>query len=738
MTKREMKTEAILRKESLSLLSCFISFVLIFFSISIIPGPFPLVDSCFALIKKDDKITINFVDVDLSTLAKFISSVTGKNFIFDERLKGKITVIAPSKLKPDDAYNLFVSMLALKDFTVVPVGADSYKIVPSREAKAQGLEVFTGRTPINGNYSVRLIQVKYISTSDAMRLLKPIISPDGYIEVIGDYMMVVDSGLNIEKILAILDDIDQPVTVGDFEVVHLKYISAETMAKILNDSLAAKAKTPAGQTQTLRALADQRLSAVILFGDKIMRDSMKELIFRLDVAAPREIQGRIHVYSLKNADATELGKVLEDMLKGMQGGASRQTVAGAAPQAPLFESGTIITPDKTTNSLLIVASPADYQNIVQIVEQLDKRRRQVFVEAMIVEADINELRNIGANWRAIASSGNQKYLVGGFGTVSSTTLDSVVTGLSGVSVGGISNLINVNIPNSTGTSTTTTIPQLAALFSIDQLRNVVNVLSVPQILTSDNKEAEIVVGENVPFISQTQAGVVGTSGTSGILDSITRQDVGIKLTIKPQITEGDYVNLDIYQEISAVESGTSDAVLTSIGPSTSKRSTKTSITVKDGRMIVIGGLISTNYNKSLEKIPYLGDIPVLGWLFRNDNTSLTKENLLIFITPHIVKDERDLAQLTRDKEDEYTLSSYRNTEEEILVKFKDGVSDEKARSIILKNNATLIQQIQATGVYRVRVQEGLDLTDVIKSFSAIPDVQFAEPIKLHGNMKEAR
>lgn len=733
-----MKTEAILRKESLSLLSCVIFVVLIFFSISMIPGPFPLVDSCFALIKKDEKITINFVDVDLSTLAKFISSVTGKNFIFDERLKGKITVIAPSKLKPDDAYNLFVSMLALKDFTVVPVGADSYKIVPSREAKAQGLEVFTGRTPINGNYSVRLIQVKYISTSDAMRLLKPIISPDGYMEVIGDYMMVVDSGLNIEKILAILDDIDKPVTVGDFEVVHLKYISAETMAKILNDSLAAKAKTPSGQTQTLRALADQRLSAVILFGDKVMRDSMKELISRLDVAAPREIQGRIHVYSLKNADATELGKVLDDMLKGMQGGASRQTVAGAAPQTPLFESGTIITPDKTTNSLLIVASPADYQNIVQIVEQLDKRRRQVFVEAMIVEADITATKTIAANWRAIANSGNKSYLVGGFGTVSSTTLDSVVTGLSGVSVGGISNLINVNLPNSSGGTTTTTIPQLAALFSLDELRNVVNVLSVPQILTSNNKEAEIVIGENVPFISQTQAGVTGTSGTSGVLDSITRQDVGIKLTIKPQITEGDYVNLDVYQEISAVESGTSDAVLTSIGPSTTKRSTKTSITVKDGSMIVIGGLISTNYNKSLEKIPYLGDIPVVGWLFRNDSTSLTKENLLIFITPHIVKDERDLAQLTRDKEEEYTLSSYRNTEEEILVKFKEGVSDEKARSIILKNNATLIQQIQATGVYRVRVQEGLDLTDVIKSFSVIPDVQFAEPLKLPGDKKEAK
>jgi len=713
-----------MRKQGLSLSSRFSFITFLLFFLCLIPHPLSLVSPSFAEIKKDNKITINFVDVELPALTKFISEVTGKNFIFDERLKGKITVIAPSKLKPEDTYNLFISILRLKDFAVIPTGANTYKIVPSREAKAQGLEVFTERPPINENYSIRLVPVKYTSPSDALRVFRPLISPDGYMEVIGDFLLVVDSGLNIEKILSILDNIDKPVTVEDFETVYLKYSSADAITKTINDSLAQKGRAIPGQaTLALRAVADQRLNAVILFGGKEIRDSIKRLIAHLDVA-PKEVQGRVNVYFLENADATEMGKVLEGMLKGTQPGAARQTTVGTGvPQAPLFESGVTITPDKATNSLIIVASPSDYQNLVQIIKQLDKRRRQVFVEAMIVEASINKLRDIGIKWRAIKKINNEPVLIGGFGAVTSDTLNTIVSGMSGIGVGGMANFMNIDVTQSDGTIKTMSVPGLAALFSLDEFSGAVNVLSTPQILTSDNKDAEIVVGENVPFITRRES---GPSGTLSVFSSVERQDVGIKLTIKPQITEGDYVNLDVYQEISSVQTA-SDNVLISVGPSTTKRSTKTAITVKDGRTVVIGGLISEREEERNEKIPFLGDLPVIGWLFKNENKTRTKTNLLVFITPHIVKEAEAMDRITKDKEKEFAVASSRYAEGELLVKFKDGVSDEKARSIIIRQGATLIKFIEEIKVYHIKLGKGQDVDNAVKEFLTIPEVQYAEP-----------
>jgi len=712
-------------------------FLMFFLCALIYPSPF-LVNVAFAGIKKDQKVTFNFVDVDLSTVTKFISEITGKNFIFDERVKGKITIIAPTKLSADDAYNLFTSVLELKGFTVIPSGIDAYKIVPAMEAKQRGMQITTERLPVNESYIARLIPLRYISSDDALRFLQPVISKDAHISAFGpgNLLLVIDSGLNVEKILSIIEAIDQPSIKEKPEIVILKYSSADAIAKILNEGMSrGKIRVP-GQpvlSDEAKAVADQRLNAVVLFGDKGMRESMKSLIALLDVPSP-EAQGRINVYFLENADATELSKVLEGMLKAVQ--PTKQAAPGA-PVMPFEAAGGItITPDKATNSLVVVASPADYQNLVQIIKQLDKRRRQVFVEAMIVEASIDNLRDLGTQWRAIATRKGEPIVIGGFGKLDPTALDNILTGLSGLTAGGMGNFLDVPIITtdpSTGESKSTklSVPGFAALFSLNEFRGTINVLSTPQILTSDNKEAEIMVGENVPFVSKRERDI---TTTSTVLSSIERYDVGIKLKITPQITEGDHVKLDIYQEISSLVQGESESILINVGPTITKRSTKTAVVVKDRQTVVIGGLMAERREENITKVPLLGDIPVLGWLFKTSSVRKQKTNLLVFLTPHVVIEENRLAQITKDKQKEFAKVEKQYVEGELLVKFKEDVPAEKAFSIISEKGASVIKYIDNIKVYHIKLRKDQKIEEAVEEFSSIPEVHYAEPnykMKMH-------
>ncbi|MEW6214364.1 MAG: type II secretion system secretin GspD, partial [Nitrospirota bacterium] len=639
-----------------------------------------LITVSFAETKKTEKVTFNFVDVDLSTVTKFISDITKKNFIFDERVKGKITIIAPSKLSVEDAYSLFTSVLELKGFTVVPSGVDAYKIIPAIEAKQRGMQISTERLPVNESYIARLIPLNYISSDDALKFLQPVVSKDGHISTFGpgNLLLVIDSGLNIEKILSIIEVIDQPSVREEPEIVLLKYSNADVIARILNEGMGrGKMRAMPGQpapAEEAKAVADPRLNAVVLFGDKGIRESMKGLIALLDVPSP-EAQGRINVYFLENADATELSKVLEGMLKGTQ--PSRQVASGApgAPVTPFEAAGGItITPDKATNSLVVVASPADYQNLVQIIKQLDQRRRQVFVEAMITEVSIDKLLELGSKWRGAATKDGRPVFIGGFGRVDPSTIQSIITGLTGLTMGGVGNYLTIPKDFVPGATSDVTAPGLAAIFSLSEFKDAVNVLSTPQILTSDNKEAEIVVGENVPFITRREA---DPTRPAALFHTIERKDVGITLKITPQITEGDYVKLDIYQEISSVKAEPVE-IFVSVGPTTTKRSTRTSVAVKNRETVVIGGLMQERNEENLTKVPVLGDIPLLGWLFKYKSVSKKKTNLLVFLTPHIVKEAENLADITREKQKEFAKVEKRYVEGELLIKFKENVAGDRA------------------------------------------------------------
>jgi len=672
----------------------------------------------FGALEEDEKVTFNFADVDLQVIARFVSDITGKNFIFDERVKGKITIIAASQISVSEAFNLFTSILELKGFTVIPSGVNAYKIIPASEVKQRGVSVTTGKKPVNESYMARLIRLRYISPYDALRFIQPVVSKDGYVSAFepGNFLLVIDSGLNMEKILSIIKIIDQSSLDEGPEIIPLKHAGVEDVVKVLNEGIGRKEqKVPQPfPPREAWAVADQRLNAVILFGDNVKKEKMKSLISLLDIPPP-EIRSTIHIYSLENADANELVKVLTDLMKGPE---IRQKSTPAVPSTAFEMAGSIsITADNASNSLVIMASSSDYQDLSRIIQQLDKRRGQVFVEAMIAEVSIDQLLDLGSKWRATVKVKGEPVMIGGVGQVDQSTIGNIITGLTGLTLGGLANYFTVPQSFVPGATSDITVPGLAALFSLSDFKGVVNVLSTPQILTSDNKEAEIMVGENVPFIS-TRERDISTTGT--VLTSIERKDVGITLRITPQINEGDYVKLEIYQEISAVVSE-SENITISVGPTTTKRATKTSVVLKDKQTVVIGGLLQEREEEQISKVPLLGDVPLLGWLFKYKSVVKKKTNLLVFLTPHVIRETASLERLTREKRLDFSPTERLYEKGELMIEFMEDISPEAARGIINQYGGTVIT-FWEDGVYHIKLKRGQDGEEAIRKFSAIQGV----------------
>jgi len=574
-------------------------------------------------------VVLNFTEVDISTMVKFISDLTGKNFIMDDRVKGKISVFSPAKLSNEEAYNVFTSVLELKGFTVVSAGK-VLKIVPTASAKQSGMRVLSDgeRGAVNDTYQARVIPLDHVAPQDAVTFLQPLISKDGYISAIGtaNKILVVDSALNMPKILGILKHIDTDQVREGAELVFLKNAAAETVATLVRDWLGGKptGSKPGQQAQTGASpvIADTRLNALIIFGSEKDKRDVKQLISLIDVVPPTT-SSKVNVYYLENAEAAEVAKVLDGLVKGS---AAAPTPGVAAPQQAIFEGGKLsITPDKATNSLVIVASPTDYQNLLQVIQKLDRRSRQVFVQAMIAEVSINKAKALGVQWGFLGAASN--------GTASTiATFDPFGT------VAGLPNTIAAVTASGLSVTSLASAANFPVVLQALQSNGALNVLSTPNIMTSDNKEAEIFVGENVPFLSGTNLTSTGLSQ-----QSIERKDTGIILKIKPQISEGEYIKLDIYQEISAVKDfGTATAP--NLG--STKRSAKTSVVVKNTDTVVIGGLIQDTDQVTESKIPLLGDLPFLGWLFKTKNTKREKTNLLIMLTPRIIKDARDMADVS--------------------------------------------------------------------------------------------
>lgn len=659
---------------------------------------------------KKKLITVNLQDVELSNVVKFISDVTGKNFIYDESLKGKVTIIAPSKISADEAFSLFTSVLNLKGYTIVPGPGNLLKILPSGQSRTVSPESEKERS--GDVYITKLIPLSYANADNTLRFLQPLISKDGHISVFGtgNYLLIVDTASNIKRLEHILAYVDKPLVKDEAELYLLKNGLAEDVIKVVNDALAKKGNVGIS-SDDIKITADSRLNALIMIGSTYAREFVKRLVDMLDVT-PQEQKSSVNVYFLENAEATELAKVLDTAIKGLEDKGKQ-----ADTKAKIN-----ITPDKSTNSLIISSPPYQYQNIVNIIKELDKRRKQVYVEAMIIEASIDKLKELGSKWRTIVSKNGEPVAITGFGQIDATSMSSIVTGLSGFSVGGMGNFLSVPVTTASG-STTLTVPGFAALFNLNEFKDAVNVLSTPQILTSDNKEAEIVVGENVPFISKRET---NTSTPQSLFNVIERKDVGITLRLTPQITEGEYVKLDLYQEISSLKQESNVTILTEIGPSTTKRSTKTSVVVKDKQTVVISGLMQEKGEEIISKVPFLGDLPIIGFLFRYKSYSTKKTNLLVFLTPHIIRDSSELANLSNTKKTEFAGQMSEQKTNEAIVKIKSEVSEEEFFAVMKKHNITIKSKLMER-IYLIFIPEDKGFLEIKEMFNKTGIIEYIEP-----------
>ncbi|MDD5225543.1 MAG: type II secretion system secretin GspD, partial [bacterium] len=490
-------------------------------------------------------------------------------------------------------------------------------------------------------------------------IVKQLVSKTGFVTTYPatNTIIVIDSARNINRILRILEELDSPMFEEVIEIIPLQNASATSVAQTIGKIYEAGAQksgkvagrvlhgkltpsqpggTPAGSM--IKIIPEERLNALIMMGSKSEIDEIKTLVAKLDVKVVAGT-GQIHVLYLQNAGSEKLAAVLSALTAGA--GVKTTPGAQAQPQAVAqFEGGIKITADPATNSLIIICSPQDYQTLREVIDKLDIPRRQVFVEAAIVEVSLNHQRELG-----LAFSGGK--VVGSAGMIAGSAPGGVntlvitpetVASLSGLFVGGIGE--TVTLPDGTA------IPSFGAILKALASNSNVDILSTPHLLATDNEQAQIIIGENVPFITGQNITAGGVMQTQ-----IQRQDVGITLRVTPQISEGDTVRLKIYQEISAVsESPPQGFNVNQQGLITRKRSAETTVVAQDKQTVAIGGLMEDQVSESYSRVPILGDIPILGWLFRDSSRSNRKTNLLLFLTPYIAKGPEGLEQISRQQE----------------------------------------------------------------------------------------
>ena len=618
-------------------------------------------------------ISMDFTDVELPVLVKFMSEQTRKNFIFDERVQGKITIISPRKITVEEAYEVFLSVLQVKGFTVVEQG-NTLKIVPAREAKQETIGMGSAKepsAPASAEFISRLIPLQHVDTQEVLTLLTPLVSKDGMLSQFpsSNTLLMIDSRANIDRVLRILSELDVEGIPPSLKIFPLRYAAAQDIAKTLESIYAetvAPGQAPGARGRSLRVartrgaplrfIPDLRTNALIVLASPDTMKDVEELVQKLDVPGPASAGGKINVYYLENADAEDLAKVLGSLAdKKAEAARPGQPPVPAVAQQPTvksvisaeLEGGVRITPDKATNSLVIVASLNDYETLVQVIRRLDIRRRQVYVEAVFMEVNIDNSKDLGVEWRGAIEVGNSGAVLGGtnFGFQGGVTdlIAAIATGNplvlagQGLIAGGIGG--SVTLPDGTE------IPAVTAILRAAQTMGNINILSAPHLITVDNKEAEIIVAENVPFITSQSR---DQTNLANVINTVERKDVGIILRLTPHIHESEFVLLDIYQEASALKDA-SLLLSTTIGPTTTKRSTRTNALVKNGDSVLLGGLMQEQINTSQNKVPLLGDIPLLGRLFRFDSVTKKKTNLLIMLTPHIIKEPSDMVGRTLEK-----------------------------------------------------------------------------------------
>ena len=584
-----------------------------------------------------DEITLNLKDADIRALISTVSKFTGKNYIIDPRVKAKVTVISANTLTPEAVYEVFLSVLQVHGYAAVPTGS-VIKIVPEVNAK-QGPLPLSGT---NDNFPddeliTKIIRLDHVPASQLVPILRPLVPQQGHLAAYNptNTLIITDHAGNIARLLKIIAGVDRPDS-DELEIIPLKHASASELVRILN-SLNAGASAKDASSK-IKLAADDRTNSILVTGDRSSRLKVRATITYLDTPL-EDGGGNTHVIYLKYAKAENLVKILTGLKEQ-----SNKTAVSKVKAAPVkatsgsvISQNAIIQGDEETNALIITADPNTVKNLKAVIRQLDIRRAQVLVEAIIAEITTNNNKEVGVG---IAVDG--------------TTRES------GALPAGISNFAGVGdllLSVATGTAPTTLPSGLSfglggdngsgirygALLRALQTDQNTNILSTPNIVTLDNEEAELIVGQNLPFVTGSFTGT-GSTNPNNPFQTIERQDVGLTLKVTPQINEGDTVQMVIEQEVSSVIPGTFEQ-----GIATRKRSIKTSVLVDDGGILILGGLIADEVSDTQSKVPLLGDIPVIGFLFRTENTTKSKQNLMVFLRPTILRDHKDASFVTNEK-----------------------------------------------------------------------------------------
>ena len=629
--------------------------------------------------QRGEAITLNFVNANIDAVARTMATLTGRNVVVDPRVKGTITLTTERAVSPAVAYSQFLAILRLQGFTVVnAAGLD--KIVPEADAKLQGGAVSTNVPVGGGQIATTIFKLSFENANNLLPILRPLISPNNTINVNpgNNSLVITDYADNLNRLGRIINALDV-ANATDVELIPVRYASVTDIAPLLTrllDNSAGGGVGTAEASYRTTVIAEPRSNSLIVRAANGARlELVKSLLKTLDTPTlngPNGDAGNIYVVYLKNADAVKLATVLRASMSATSGGGTPGQATPQNPNQPLMQTGgssgglgaggqssaatAPITPsaspstggqiqaDPATNSLIITASEPQYRQLRAVIEKLDARRAQVYVESLIAEVNMDKAAEFGIQWQGP---------LGGRG-------DSLI-GLLGTNFGaGGKNIINLATQAGVAGSTVAPSPGfnlgvaarsngvyfLGFLANFLQTSGAGNILSTPNLLTLDNEEAKIIIGQNVPFVTGQFTNTGASNGSVNPFQTVERKDVGLTLRVKPQISENGTVKMAIFQEVSSVQPGSVNSVT---GLITNKRSIESNVLVEDGAIVVLGGLLSDEYAGNQDKVPGLGDVPVLGNLFKSESRSRKKTNLMVFLRPVVVRDSATTNSLSIDR-----------------------------------------------------------------------------------------
>jgi len=624
---------------------------------------------CLPAAAQEEKITVNFVNADIQSVIKTVGQHTGKNFILDPRVTGTVNIVSDRPVSKDLLYQIFLSALRVQGYAAVEEG-DFVKIVPEAEAKTSAGPVGEQAARVPGDRIVT--QVFLLQNESAVQLvpvLRPLVTANNFIAAYpnNNAIVITDYAENVRRIQRIIQSIDLPAA-GDVQIVRLQNASAIDIAQILQRVIPETSPLPTapGSPPKAAIAVDPRTNSLLVRGENpALLTRIKTLAAGLDT--PGAGAGNIFVVPLRNAEAVKIAETLRALLAGTSAEAARVSTTASAPGVP--GASTTVTssspaPASTiqayqpTNSLIITASEPVYRNLRSVIDKLDERRAQVFVEALVVELAMGRAAEFGVQWQGLRNlSGSDRGAIGGtnFSTSPTGAAGTNILGATGI-LGTLANIsqfgpgLNIGVVNGTisvpqADGTTITIANLGVLARAFEGDSHANVLSTPNILTLDNEEAKLLVGQNVPFITGSFTSTAGTGANP--FQTIERREIGLTLRVRPQITEAGTVKLAIFQEVSSV---TRDkALVQSADIITNKRSLESTVLVDDGQIVVLGGLIQDDQQAAIDKVPLLGDIPILGSLFKYETRNRRRTNLMVFLRPVVLKTAGASQSLTNDR-----------------------------------------------------------------------------------------